>query len=286
MVTSRSELAAVRTPQPGSAKSMLLVVLGEFAWPEVDPVWSSTLIAALDDVGVEPDAARKALQRTAEDGLIEPVRDGRRVRWVITPAGHRLLSEGYHRVLDIGQARRPWDGRWLLVTVSVPESRRAIRPQLQRQLAQQGLGSPSPGLWLTPHVDRAPLVAEILNGHGLDPTSCAMVGEFAAIGRPHDWILQAWDLEAIAARYRGFMEGVGRLAPRTDADVLRQRVELIQEWRPLVYLDPVLPSGFLPPDWPGDEALTLFHQYRTRLMPRSDRRWRRHVTDSAVRRSA
>lgn len=51
--------------RPDSAKGLLLVVLGEFVWPRPQPIWSSTLLDALAERDIEPNAARKAMNRTA-----------------------------------------------------------------------------------------------------------------------------------------------------------------------------------------------------------------------------
>src|SRR5690606_23734936 len=45
-----------------SAPALLLVILGEFVLPRRQPVWSSTLIRALGECGVEAVAARNASQ--------------------------------------------------------------------------------------------------------------------------------------------------------------------------------------------------------------------------------
>jgi hypothetical protein len=76
------------------ARSLLLTVLGEFVLPRGGEVWTGTLVTALGTLGVEEKSARQALSRTAAEGLLEPARHGRRVRWSLTGAGDRLLREG------------------------------------------------------------------------------------------------------------------------------------------------------------------------------------------------
>src|SRR5262245_6364456 len=76
-----------------SARSLLLTVLGEFSLPSARPVWTSALVGVMAGPGVEEKAARQALAGTAADGWIEPLRDGRRVRWDLTAPGRRLLTD-------------------------------------------------------------------------------------------------------------------------------------------------------------------------------------------------
>ncbi|WP_324278311.1 hypothetical protein [Blastococcus brunescens] len=142
-MTRRQELGAA------SARSLLLTVLGEFVLPDARPVWTSTLIDLLADLDVAEKAARQAIMRTADSGWIRPSRVGRETRWSLTDAGTELLREGTERIYHFAAESRPWDGRWLVLTVGVPENNRALRQRLRTQLGWAGLGSPSPGVWVT-----------------------------------------------------------------------------------------------------------------------------------------
>ena len=120
------------------------------------PVWTSALIELLADLEVAEKAARQAIMRTADSGWIEASRVGRETRWSLTAAGTELLREGTGRIYSFAAEERPWDGRWLVLTVGVPENNRALRQRLRTQLGWAGLGSPTPGVWVTPRVDREP----------------------------------------------------------------------------------------------------------------------------------
>lgn len=110
-----------------SARSLLLTVLGEFVLPADGPAWTGALVAVLGEVGVEEKAARQALSRPAAEHLLRAERAGRRVRWHLTPAGTHLLAEGSERIYGFGRQVAKWDGRWLVLAVSVPESGRPSR---------------------------------------------------------------------------------------------------------------------------------------------------------------
>ena len=68
----------------GSARSLLMTVLGEFVLPMDGPVWTSALVDALGLFGVEVKSARQALARIGAEGWLESERVGRRVRWRLT----------------------------------------------------------------------------------------------------------------------------------------------------------------------------------------------------------
>jgi phenylacetic acid degradation operon negative regulatory protein len=256
-----------------SARSLLLVVLGEFVWPGGQPVWSSTLLQALADLGVEPDAARKTLQRTADAGLITSSRSGRRLLWSISPAGHRLLEDGFHRVLEVPRPAPDWDGRWLVLMVTVPESRKNLRSRLQRRLTWSGMGSPAPGYWLTPHTERSGDVQVVISDLGLDSLANSFVGTFGEIGDESELVRRAWNLEDLADRYARFIDDAQRSGRETDRDQFRRHVDAVQAWRTLVYADPGLPESYLPNPWIGHRAREVFQQLRTRLMPSAQAHW-------------
>ena len=133
-----------------SARSLLLTVLGEFVHPRRSSVWTATLLEALGALGVEEKSARQSLTRTANEGVLTSTRHGRRVLWELTPQGAELLEEGTRRIYGFMRERHPWDGRWLVLSVPIPETQRQLRHRLRTRLTWLGLGSPTSGLWVTP----------------------------------------------------------------------------------------------------------------------------------------
>ncbi|MDT7741059.1 MAG: phenylacetic acid degradation operon negative regulatory protein [Actinomycetota bacterium] len=261
--TRRREVAAT------SARSLLLTVLGEFVLPTGEPVWTQTLLDALGAVGVEEKSARQALARTAADDVLVSERSGRRVRWSLTASGRRLLSEGADRIYAHGAPRAPWDGRWLLLVVSVPEAQRALRHQLRTQLAWAGLGSPAPGVWVCPDAGRLPEAQRALDDVGLDETALVVVGGTHGGLSDAELVAQAWDLRDLEGRYADFVERFAGLEPDpTDPTaVLGAQVRLVDAWRRFPFLDPQLPAELLPAGWVGTRAAEVFHRRHEQWAP-------------------
>ena len=139
-----------------SARSLLLTVLGEFVHPRHASVWTATLLEALGALGVEEKSARQALTRTAAEGLLDlhPARPPGAVG--ADPARRAtLLEEGTRRIYGFMRERHPWDGRWLVLSVPIPETQRQLRHRLRTRLTWLGLGSPTSGLWVTPDATKA-----------------------------------------------------------------------------------------------------------------------------------
>ena len=267
---TRSPLGRTR---PSSARALLLVIIGEFVWPAGQPAWSSTLIRALSEFGIEADAARKALQRIAATGITTADRQGNRVRWSITERGDRILRAGWQRTYGWPGRDRSWDGRWLVLSVTVPESQRKLRHHLQSRLAWAGLGSPAPGEWLTPHWERGPQITEIVRDLGLQDQAHSFVGKMGPLGDPVRLISAAWDLDDLRRDYLRFVDDYAALRPRSDQEQFRARVELVQDWRRFPYLDPDLPAQYLPAGWPGAAATALFTDRYDQWRHASDRYW-------------
>ncbi len=267
-LSRRRELGAT------SARSLLLTVLGEFVLPRHEPVWTQTLIDVLSELDVEQKSARQALARTAAEGLLESDRSGRRVRWSLSSSGRRLLTEGAARIYGFGTRTARWDGRWLVLLVSVPESRRQLRHRLRTRLAWAGLGSPTPGVWVTPDPGKQDEVAHVIAELELTEVTSSFVGPFGAIGAERDVVAQAWDLAGIEAAYADFLDTFGSAAPSTPAEIMTAQIHLVHAWRRFPFLDPALPGELLPAGWAGARAAALFGALHARWNGPAGQHWR------------
>jgi phenylacetic acid degradation operon negative regulatory protein len=267
VVTRRQALGAA------SARSLLLTVLGEFVLPDGRAVWTATLIELLADLDVAEKAARQAIMRTADSGWIEASRVGRETRWSLTPAGTRLLREGTDRIYGFAADGPAWDGRWLVMTIGVPENNRALRQRLRTRLGWTGLGSVNATTWVTPRTDREAEACHVLEELGLVTGSWSFVATAGALGDERSLARTAWDLDAIEQRYEDFLELVGRPRPRTDRQALVAQVRLVQEWRRFPLLDPALPRELLPPRWSGNRAAEVFRERHAAWAPRAQSAW-------------
>jgi len=258
-----------------SARARLLTVLGEFVHPRQGQVWTGTLVDALGALGVEEKSARQTLSRAAAEGLISSTRHGRRVRWQLTAAGEQLLREGTERIYSFMRQAHPWDGRWLVLTVGVPESQRKLRHRLRTRLTWLGLGSPSPGLWVVPDIGKEAEVRAVIDELGLHDRAFAWAGSAVSAGDPAKLISTAWDLDDVEKRYVAFIDRFEGAKAPTGRDAFVSQVLLVQEWRRFPFLDPVLPSELLDYDWPGPRAAATFHDRHDRWHRRAQAEWDR-----------
>jgi len=262
-----------RTLDSGSARSLLLTVLGEFVYPRGRAVWTATLLRALGELGVEEKSARQAVSRASAEGLLSSERAGRRVRWSLTSAGATLLREGTERIYHFMRGERDWDGRWLLVTVAVPETQRQLRHRLRTQLTWLGMGSPAPGLWVVPDADKEQQLAQVLRELGLQPKAFAWTGSWVPIGDKQELISAAWSLDEVEESYRDFASIFSLLRTSTATEAFVAQVHLVQAWRRFPFLDPALPPSLLGHDWPGPAAAKVFHDSHEHWRPQAQQRW-------------
>lgn len=275
MVTAVAWLSRRREVGSASARSLLLTVLGEFVHPRNKPVWTATLIEALGSLGVEEKSARQALTRTASEGLLTSSRHGRRVLWSLSDSGGQLLHDGTQRIYGFMRERHPWDGRWLVLTVPIPETQRQLRHRLRTRLTWLGLGSPTSGLWVTPEASKAPEVHAVIRDLGLQKQSFAWIGAATAIGDENQLLASAWSLDDVEGRYLEFLGEFETRKADSPCDAFVAQVQIVQEWRRFPFLDPDLPSELLDHDWPGPRAAAAFHDRHARWHRPAQAEWER-----------
>lgn len=236
---------------PGSARSLLFTVLGELTWPVGGSVRTATLVHILERLGIEEQTARQAIARAAASDWIDPERRGREVSWTLSDKLTGVFRAGVHRVSSVSDPYADWDGRWLAVVTSIPHELRAARRPLYAGLRWAGFGDPTPGLWVSPHVDRLQEVGRLIDSLELREHTIAVNGALEAIGiPPADIVARGWDLEAPTRLYQEVAQRLDRLAPTGPDDILIAHIRTMNEWQVFPQFDPQLPEALLP-DWIG-----------------------------------
>ncbi len=259
---------------PSSARSILLTILGEFVYPKGEPVWTSTLLHVLTGVGIEEKTARQAIARGAAAGWITPGRNGREVCWHLTPAGRFLIGEGTERVGSLSVGSTAWDGHWLILIITVPESSRIVRRRLYSSLHWVGFGNPTPGIWVSPHPEREGEARRIIDDLKLSASTFSFVGPCARIGlSDQNLVERAWNLGEVAAYYEEILDQFKGFQPQEGDSILFAHVQLVNQWQRFPFIDPQLPNELLPPDWIGRRVSLLFQEQRAAWHDAAHERW-------------
>lgn len=255
-----------------SARGLLFTVLGEFVLTGDETAWTSALLAVFARLGIEEKATRQALMRTAAAGWLEAEKLGRRTRWRLTGSARRLLTDGAERIYSFTGTAPDWDGRWLLVSVRIPESDRRARHMVRTRLSWAGFGSLGAGLWISPHPDREAEAVEALREAGVAADAHVFVARRSGLGDVRTMVATAWDVGAIEEQYEQFIE---QFRGRAPGDVLVRQVELVHAWRRFPAADPVLPRELLPARWSGLIAARLFADRHQRWSDAAQQEWKR-----------
>jgi phenylacetic acid degradation operon negative regulatory protein len=248
-------------------------------WSErQEPIPSAALVALLGDFGITVSGSRTALSRLARAGRVERTTIGRHTYYRQTAYGAERIRLVHAQLMAFGPEPRAWDGEWRLVAFHVSEAERDKRPALRSHLRALGFGPLFDGLWISPHADDGE-VARVLHEVGVDKATVfrARITAGADPGR-------AWDLPALATRYRDFLAHFephlraargGSLSP---AEALLVRTAAHYWWRRFAADDPDLPARFLPRPWPRADAHRLFAALDAELEPLA----RRHVEETVA----
>ncbi len=259
-------------------QSMLFTLYGDYIIHRGGEVWVGTLIRIATQFGLSEQAVRSALSRMSRSGWLRVRRVGNRSYYSLTPKSKRLLEEGSRRIF----VRRTgaWDGRWRILTYSIPEQRREVRDDLRKQLTWMGFGQLGNGTWISPHALEAEVEAlvERLRIRDLVEIFCATHLGFAD---DRALVRRCWNLEEVNRRYAAFL---ARYGPRYEAhreqlargeevpasQCFVERFMLIHEYRRFFFLDPELPAELLPEGWLGAAAAQLFQSYHQLLAERAN----------------
>jgi phenylacetic acid degradation operon negative regulatory protein len=271
---------------PLNPRSLLFTLYGDYVRPlGHDGVRVGALVRLAAELGVGDNALRSALSRITREGWLLARRNGGPPRYGLSARGDELIEEGTRRIY--GHHRAAWDGRWLLVSYSLPEPRRGQRDRLRQGLSFLGLGSLGNGLFVTPHDLREP-VRDLIRRSGVEADVTMHHGTLEWPADPAQVVARAWDLAGLGARYAEFLARLDaeRAAAGSDAlsdrDAFRRRFLLTHEFRRFPFSDPDLPDALLPDRWVGAAARAAFLDHNAALRPAAERFYRDIADDDTI----
>jgi phenylacetic acid degradation operon negative regulatory protein len=252
-------------------QSLMLAFLGNYVLHREIAVFSGSFVEVFGRLGVGEHAIRSTLTRMARRGMLARHRSGRRMHFGLTARSERVLLDGEARVWRRGPVNDRWDGRWTILSFSMPESWQRQRHDLRSRLVWAGFGPLGNGTWIAPaRVD----VAEVVAPGGEDRGLGGRVKVFHGSAQPPTdvgaMVRDAFDLEGLAAGYRAFLDRWDRPDPVPGApDDLVRFLWMMTQWLGLIRVDPGLPVEHLPRDWPALRAQEVLHALHGRYEERA-----------------
>src|SRR5215469_9640748 len=193
---------------PLNPRSLLFTLYGDYVHPlGQQEVRVGALVRLAAELGVTGNALRSALSRMTREGWLAVRRNGASPRYRLSERGCALIEEGTRRIY--GRHRAAWDGRWLVVSYSLPEPRRGQRDRLRQGLSFLGLGSLGNGLFVSPHDLRAQ-VRDLIRRHRVEADVTLHYGTLEWPADPAQVVARAWDLGRLSARYAEFLDRTQR----------------------------------------------------------------------------
>jgi len=256
------------------SQDMVFNLYGDYIRHRTGEAWTGSLIELLGLLGLSGQAVRSTLSRMSRRGWLKSRRASRYSFYSLTPKCIQLLEEGAQRIFR--PRSDPWDGRWYLLTYSIPESKRHLRRRLRTRLRWLGFGALNHATWISPR-DKRVEVRQIADAFRIRPYVELYSAEHQGFARDEEIVARCWDLKGLNEYYAAFVARCdpvfqeqrariaagGKLQPQV---CFVQRSKLIHEYRSSPYVDPNLPPELLPKDWLGERATRLFQQFNGMLV--------------------
>ncbi|MCQ4083050.1 PaaX family transcriptional regulator [Streptomyces sp. RB6PN25] len=254
----------------GTPGSLIVTFFGAYGRAELGGrIDVASLIRLMGAAGADPPSVRSAVSRLKRRGLLVPSRAGGAAGYALSADAEQVLADGDRRIYR--PLTSPPDEGWVLAVFSVPESERHKRHLLRSRLARLAFGTAAPGVWLAPArlYEEARHTLERLE---LDTYVDLFRGTHLGFEPTRSAVRRWWDLEAIAALHRDFLdahepvlERWSRRSSVTPREAFPDYLRALDAWRRLPYADPGLPAQLLPAHWPGGRAAEVFTALHKRL---------------------
>jgi phenylacetic acid degradation operon negative regulatory protein len=241
-----------------------MTIFGDAIAPHGGRLWLGSLIELVAPLGVTDRLVRTSVFRLVQEGWLVANREGRRSSYALQPDAAPRFARANRRIYAAPGV--DWDGRWTLLLAPNGSIDSALRAAVRKELEWEGFAMLAPGLLAHPAADPDG-VAEVLRrvDGGGRIFVCAATELPCAGARPlAELVGEGWDLSAVVAGYRRFIEAftplldVLRAEPVPDPQsAFIVRTLLIHAYRRVQLHDPMLPLALLPQPWPGSEAYAL-----------------------------
>ncbi len=174
-------------------QDLIFTLYGDYLVPHGGEIWTGHIIKLMAGLNTSAQAVRSTLSRMTRNSWLRSRREGRHSFYSITPKTETLIAEGTERIYTPRQD--PWDGRWYILTYSIPENQRQIRNRLRQKLTWLGFGHLGSGVWISPRNLRqaVALVAEAL---GVADQVHFFGGEYFGFSQITELVNKCWNLEA------------------------------------------------------------------------------------------
>lgn len=275
--SSHQWIAHFLETDPPRSKSLVMTIFGDAIAPHGGRLWLGSLIELVAPLGATDRLVRTSVFRLVQEGWLVANREGRRSSYALRPDAEPRFARANRRIY--APPGVDWDGRWTLLLAPNGSIDSSLRAAVRKELEWEGFAMLAPGLLAHPAAD-ADGVAEVLRRvEGGGKIFVCAATELPGVGaRPlAELVREGWDLSAVVAGYRRFIEQFTALPAllQAEAPAPQQafivRTLLIHAYRRVQLHDPMLPLALLPQPWPGSEAYALAQAIYRRVWAPAER---------------
>jgi phenylacetic acid degradation operon negative regulatory protein len=255
--------------------TIIFSLYGQYVLPRGEEIWIGSLIRALAALDFSPGAVRALISRMQRKGFLQSQRLGRYSFYRLTDRGLKEVHWGGDQAFTPSDDE--WDGKWTVVTYSVPEKHREQRDALRSSLKCWGFGALAPGTWISPR-PLPPMAERKWRELGMWEYLEVFGAEHLGPSDPCTLVAQAWpQLPVLANRYRAYAARYEPVLDCFEAGIIDDEECFVAQLRSLVDFvainleDPDLPSSLLPKDWPHTSAQLLSKKVQQALAEPAER---------------
>jgi phenylacetic acid degradation operon negative regulatory protein len=253
---------------------MIFTLYGVFIRHFGGEIGLNSLTHLLGEFDFREPAVRAAVTRLSAQGWLETRRIGRNSYCSLTTKGWQRVDEAASRVYR--NRRENWDGKWCILTYTIPEEKREARDQLRTDLVWWGFGQLATSTWISPHKYSRHMV-DLVNRYNLSDYVDIFYACYEGAKTNLQLAQKSWNLNEVQQKYNEFVAvflpafQADKLNPPSDREAFVKRCRLVHEYRKFLFIDPALPNELLPQDWGGTRAFNLIQQYDRLLAPGAGR---------------
>ena len=181
-------------------------------------------------------------------------------KYIISNQGQDLLNS----ILDyLHESTLHWDGKWRLISFSIPESKRPLRDKFRRQIEGIGLKMILTGLWITP-LDISKQIEIEAKKLGIFKNLIIVESEKISTGISQDELQSLWNFEKSKNEIYSYINLAEKFLKEGSKSSYEIK-KMIFKYAMILNNQPKLPIELFPKDWPQFRANLIYKKIRRSL---------------------